>query len=161
MNVFLSFPKVSLSYLKAVSAISLILSWQFSFTTLRCSSTLLWLELFLVRSLLSFLKKLIYFNCISLQYWDGFCHTSAWIGYRYTCVPPILNPPPSLPYCSGCPRVPALGALLHSLNLCWSSILNMVMYMFQCCSLKSSHIHLPLLSLKVCSLHLSPLLHCM
>ena len=36
-----------------------------------------------------------YFNwrIIISQYCDGFCHTSAWIGHSYTCVPPILNPP--------------------------------------------------------------------
>ena len=28
----------------------------------------------------------------------------------------------------GCPRTPALGALLHALNLHWSSVLHMVMY---------------------------------
>ena len=33
-----------------------------------------------------------------LQCCDGFCHTSTWIGHRYTCVMPILNPlPTSLP----------------------------------------------------------------
>ena len=44
------------------------------------------------------------------------------------------------------------GALLHSLNLHWSTILHMVMYMFQCHSLKSSHPHFLALSPKVCSL---------
>ena len=35
----------------------------------------------------------IYFNwrIITLQNCDGFCHTSVWIGHRYTCVPSILN----------------------------------------------------------------------
>ena len=48
----------------------------------------------------------------------------------------------------GCPRALALGALLHALNM------HMVMYMFQCYSLKSSHpCPLPL-SPKVCSLYL-------
>ena len=46
----------------------------------------------------------------------------------------------------GCPRAPALRALLHASNLHWSSILCMViMYMFQCYSLKSP---LPRRSLK-------------
>ena len=39
-------------------------------------------------------------------------------------------------------------------NLDWSSILHMVIYMFQCYSLKSSHPHLLPQSPKVCSLHL-------
>ena len=32
---------------------------------------------------------------MTLQYCDGFCPTLTWIGHRYTCVPPILNPPPT------------------------------------------------------------------
>ena len=47
-----------------------------------------------------------------------------------------------------------LDALIHASNLHWSSVLHMVMYMFQCYSLKSSHPLLLLLSPKVCSLHL-------
>ena len=44
-------------------------------------------------------------------------------------------PPPSLLQTLGCPRASALSALLHESNLHWSSILHMVIYMFQCCSL--------------------------
>ena len=34
----------------------------------------------------------------TLQYCDGPCHTSAWMGHRHTCVPSLLNPlPTSLP----------------------------------------------------------------
>ena len=65
---------------------------------------------------------------------------------------PSNLPPQPLPL--GCHKAPALGALLHVSNLHWSSILHMVMYMFQCCSLRSSHPLLLLLSPKVCSLHL-------
>ena len=36
----------------------------------------------------------------------------------------------------GCPRAPALSGLLHTSTLHWSSILHMVIYMFQCYSLK-------------------------
>ena len=54
----------------------------------------------------------------------------------------------------GCPRAPALGALLHALNLHWSSILHMVIYIFQCYSLILSHPRLLPHSPKVCSLHL-------
>ena len=53
----------------------------------------------------------------------------------------------------GCPRVP-LGALLYASDLHWSSVLHMVIYMFQCYSLISSHpcllAHCPI----VCSLYL-------
>ena len=67
---------------------------------------------------------------------------------------PGPSPPPSHSIPLGCLRSPALDALLHALNLHWSSILHMVMYMFQYYSLKPSHPHLLLLSPKVCSLHL-------
>ena len=60
-----------------------------------------------------------------------------------------------LPYIPlGCPRAPALGALLHASNLCWSSISYMVIYMVQCYSLISSHSHLLPHRPKVCSLYL-------
>ena len=65
---------------------------------------------------------------------------------------PSHLPPHHTP--QGCPRAPALGALLHVLNWHWPSTLHMVMYMFQCYSLKSFHPCLLQLSLKVCSLHL-------
>ena len=61
-------------------------------------------------------------------------------------------PPHPIPL--GCPRAPALNALLHASNLHWSSISHMVIYMIQCYSLKSSHPHLLPHSPKVCSLHL-------
>ena len=57
-------------------------------------------------------------------------------------VSPCPEPPSHLPP----PRVvlwvvpaPALSGLLHSLNLDWSSISHMVIYVLQCYSLKSSH----------------------
>ena len=53
-------------------------------------------------------------------------------------------PPHSIPL--GCPRAPALGALLQASNLHWSSRL----HMFQCYSFKSSHPRLLPLSAKVC-----------
>ena len=70
---------------------------------------------------------------------------------------PVLNPPPtSLPMPSplGCPSAPPLSALFHAANLDWQSISHMVMYMFQCSSLKSSHPCLLPQSPKVCSLYL-------
>ena len=60
-------------------------------------------------------------------------------------MPPILNTPPPLPHLPphpiplGYPSALALSALLHVLNLEWSSILHMVIYVFQCYSLKSSY----------------------
>ena len=35
---------------------------------------------------------LFYWMKITLQYCDGFCYTSTWIGHRHTCVPSLLNP---------------------------------------------------------------------
>jgi len=83
--------------------------------------------------------ELIYFSwrIISLQYCGGFCHIFTWISHECTCVlhpePPSHIPP--YPISLGCPRAPALSALLHALNLHWSSILYMLIYMFKCCSL--------------------------
>ena len=71
-------------------------------------------------------------------------------------VSPIKNPlpPPSPPQPSGHPSAPALSALFHALNLDWHSVSHMVIYMFQCYSLKSSHPRLLPQSPKVCSLSL-------
>ena len=102
---------------------------------------------------LAFRLYYFYFNCrlITLQYFGGFCHTLTWICHRCTWVPHPEPPSPSHP--SG-PSAPALSALLYALNLDSSSISHMVIYMFQCCFLKSSHPYLLPQSPKVCSLHL-------
>ena len=57
-----------------------------------------------------------------------------------------MCPPPQLrfhfsphPIPLGYPRAPALCVLIHALNLHWSFVLHMVIYMFQCYSLRSSH----------------------
>ena len=109
--------------------------------------------------MLSFLKKLfIYFNwrLITLQYCSGFCHTLIRISNGCTCIP--YSEPASYlapdPIPQGHPSLPALSTLYHALNLHWQSISHMVIYMFQCYSLKLSHPHLLPQSPKVCSLHL-------
>ena len=61
-------------------------------------------------------------------------------------------PPHPIPL--GFPQALALSALLHASNLHWSSVSHMVIDMFKCCSLKSSHPSLLPHSPKVCSLHL-------
>ena len=45
----------------------------------------------------SFIYAFTYFNwrIITLQYCDGFCHTSTWISHGCTRVPPTLSPLPS------------------------------------------------------------------
>ena len=105
-----------------------------------------------------FKKKLICFNwrLIALQYCSGFCHTLTWISHGCTCIPhpePPSNFPPH-PIPQGCPSALALSALFHASNLDWWSISHMVIYMFQCYSLKSSHPPILPQSPKDCSLYL-------
>ena len=66
---------------------------------------------------------------------------------------PLLQLPP-LPIPQGCPSALALSVLFHASNLDWSSISHMVIYMFQCYSLKSFHPRLLPESPKVYSLYL-------
>ena len=49
--------------------------------------------------------------------------------------PPFHLPPH--PILLGCPKAPALVALLHASNLDWSSILHVIIYMLQCYSFQS------------------------
>ena len=73
----------------------------------------------------------------------------------YVCPPswtPAHAPPHPIPL--GCPRALSLSTLLHASNLYWSSILHIVIYMFQCYSLILSHPHFLPQSPKVCSLYL-------
>ena len=72
---------------------------------------------------------------VTLQCCDGLCHGSAWIGHRCTLSPSHLPPHPAP---LGCPRAPALGALLLAWDSHWLSLSHMVIYMFQRYSLKSS-----------------------
>ena len=68
--------------------------------------------------------------------------TLTWISHRCTCVPrpePHSHlPPQSHP--SGSSHAPALSTRSHASNLDWWSISHMIIYMFQCYSLKSSHL---------------------
>ena len=104
--------------------------------------------------ILIYLASFIYFNwrLITLQYCSGCCHT-----FMCTCVPhpESLSHLPPHPTPQGHLSAPALSALSHASNLDWWSISHMVIYMFQCCSLKPSHLCLLPQSPKVCSLHLS------
>ena len=70
---------------------------------------------------------------------------------------PILNSPshhPPHPIPQGCSSALALNVLFHASNLDWLSISHMVIYMFQCYSLKSSDPCLLPQSPKLCSLYL-------
>ena len=66
--------------------------------------------------------------------------------------PPSHLPPHPIPL--GHPSAPALSTLPHALNLDWWCISHMIIYMFQCYFLKSSHPRLLPQSPKVCSLYL-------
>ena len=66
---------------------------------------------------------------------------------------PILNPPPH-PTPLGHPSAQAPSTLYHASNLGWRSVSHMIIYMFQCYSLKSCHPHLLPQSPKDCYLHL-------
>ena len=95
-------------------------------------------------------------SLITLPYCSGFCHALTWISHGCTCVPrpepPSHLPPHPIP--QGHPSAPALSTLSHASNLDWWSISHMIIYMFQCYSLKSSHLRLLTQSPKFCSLHL-------
>ena len=65
---------------------------------------------------------------------------------------PLPLPPHPIP--QGHPSAPALSTLFHVSNLDWWSISHMIIYMFQCYSVKSSHPRLLPQSPKVCALHL-------
>ena len=98
--------------------------------------------------------KFIYFNCrlLTLQYYSGFAihwHESAMGVHVF---PTLTLLPTSFPYPipQGHPSAPALSTLSHALNLDWQSISHMIICMFQCYSLKSSHPCLLPQSPKVC-----------
>ena len=80
-------------------------------------------------------------------------HESA-MDVHVSSYPEPLSQLSSHPIALGCPGAPALTALLHASNLHWSSILHMVIYVFQSYSFKSSHPCLLPQSPKVCSLYL-------
>ena len=100
--------------------------------------------------------NLFYLEANTLQYYSGFSHTLTWISHRCTCVP-HPEPPPNLPPYPIPQRHPstlALSILTHALIIDWWSISHMVINVFQCYSLKSSHPHLLPPSPKVSSLAL-------
>ena len=85
-----------------------------------------------------------------LWFWPYINMNQPWVHIMFPCPEPPSHPAPH-PIPLGCPRAPALSALLHVSNLQWSSILHMVIYMFKCYSLIASHPRLLPHSPKVCS----------
>ena len=51
---------------------------------------------------------------IASQYFIGLCHTSASVSHRYTCVPSLLNLPPTLPHPSRLLQSPSLYSQIQS-----------------------------------------------
>ena len=107
-----------------------------------------WMVWFFLKKILGWglayrFKKTIYFNwrLITLQYCGVFFAIHQHESAMGTHVHPILNatPHPPHPMPLGCPGALALSALLHASNLYWASVLHMVIYIFQCCSHKSSY----------------------
>ena len=73
----------------------------------------------------------------------------------YMCSPsrsPL--PPPSPSHLSGSSQCTSPEHLPHASNLGWWSVSPLIIYMFHCYSLRSSHPHLLPQSPKVCSIHL-------
>ena len=83
----------------------------------------------------------ISWRLVTLQYCSGFCHTLAWISHGFTCVPhpEPASHLPSRSHPSGSSQCTGLEHLSHAFNLDWWSVSHLVIYMFQCCSLRSSH----------------------
>ena len=93
-------------------------------------------------------------NYFTILYW--FCHTLTWIRHRCICVPhpehPSHHPPHPIPLSH--PSAPAPSTLYHAWNLDWHFISQMIIYIFQCHSPKSSHPRPLPQSPKDCSIHL-------
>ena len=106
---------------------------------------------------LSFFFSFIFISwrLITLQYYSGFCHTLTWINHGFTCVPhPDPLPPPSPSHSSGSSQCTRPEHLSQASNLGWWSVSPLTVYLFQCCSLRTSHPCLLPQSPKVCSVHL-------
>ena len=94
---------------------------------------------------------------ITLQYCDGFCHVSVWIGHRYTRVPSILSSSPT-----SLPTLALQVVIEHWLWVPGFIHQTRTGYIYFICSnayisvlfLKSSCLRLLPLSSDICSLHL-------
>ena len=96
----------------------------------------------------------ISWRLITLQYCSCFCHTLTWNSLGFTCVPILIPCPASL-------RIPSLWVC--PVHQPWAPIsciqpgpvicFTLIVYLFQCYSLRTSHPRLLPQSPKVCSLH--------
>ena len=110
---------------------------------------------FFISFLFFFQLFFISWRLITLQYCSGFCHTLTWISHGLHEFPIlILLLPPSLSLPSGSSQCTSPEHLSHASNLGWWSLSPLIVYLFQCYSLRISHPHLLPQSPKVCSVHL-------
>ena len=103
-----------------------------------------------------FFSFFISWRLITLKYCSGFCQTLTWISHGFTCVPhcdpPLLPLSPSHP--SGSSQCNSPEHLSHASNLGLWSVSPLIVYLFQCYSLRSPHPRLLPQSPKVCSVQL-------
>ena len=115
--------------------------------------------LFLCQYHTIFKNKLIYLFYLKANYFTTLLWFLSYTDMNqlwvYMCPPswaPLLPASPSLP--SGSSQCSSPSTMSHASNLNWRSVPHMIIYMFQCYSLKSSHARLLPHSPKDCSLHL-------
>ena len=96
----------------------------------------------------------ISWGLITLQYCSGFCHTLTWISHVFTCAPHPDSPSPLSSHPSGSSQSTSPEHLSHASNLGWWSVSPLIVYLFQCYSLRISHPRLLPQSPKVYSVHL-------
>ena len=126
-------------FLSLASNISPICDFYFIFIYFFLQS-----EKFYFIFILFYLFIFISWRLIILQYCSGFCHTLTWISHGFPCVP----------HPSGSSQCTSLGLLSHASNLDWWCVSPLIVYLFQCCYLRTSHLRLLPQSPKVCSIHL-------
>ena len=116
---------------------------------------LLYLNLLPQHLLFFFPFIFISWRLITLQYCSGFCHTLTWVSHGFTCIPhpdPLSHLP--LYLISGSSHCTRPKHLSHASKLGWWSVSPLIIYMFRCCSLKTSYPRLLPQSPKVCFVHL-------
>ena len=115
-----------------------------------------WLVILFFFEFIFFPFIFISWRLITLQYCSGFSHTLTWISHGFTCVPHPDSPlpPPSPSHPSGSSQCISPEHLSHAYNQGWWSVSPLIVYLFQCYSLRTSHPRLLPQSLKVCSVHL-------
>ena len=144
-NSSLLYPLYSLYYLGP----------QYTIHYCLCSPEILW-DLLKFVLIYLFIYFLISWRLITLQYCSGFCHTLTRRSHGFTCIPhpnPLL-PPHSLLDPSGSSQCTRSEHFSHASNLGWWSVSPLIIYIFRCHSLETSHPRLLPQSPKVCSIHL-------